>query len=81
MKLQVLGTGCAKRNALTEAATAYLARRVDRRGREVAGTITYTLGRIAAYTAITGLLALGLASAPGLSHGLQRWMTPLLGPF
>ena len=62
------------------AATAYLSRRVDSRGRAVTGTVAYTLGRVAAYAAIAGLLALGLASAPSLSHGLQRWMRPLLGP-
>lgn len=63
------------------AATAYLARRVESRGRAVAGTLAYTLGRVAAYASIAGLLSLGLASAPALSQGLQRWMTPLLGPF
>lgn len=62
------------------AATAYLARRVDSRSRAIAGTVAYTLGRVAAYASIAGLLALGLASAPALSYGLQRWMTPLLGP-
>jgi cytochrome c-type biogenesis protein len=62
------------------AATAYLARRVESRGRAITGTLAYTLGRVSAYAAIAGLLALGLASAPTLSHGLQRWMTPLLGP-
>ena len=62
------------------AATAYLARRVDSRKRAIAGTIAYTMGRVVAYASIAGLLALGLASAPALSQGLQRWMTPLLGP-
>ncbi|MBN8460851.1 MAG: sulfite exporter TauE/SafE family protein [Verrucomicrobia bacterium] len=62
------------------AATAYLARRVESRRRAIAGTLAYTLGRIGAYAAIAGLLALGLASAPAISQGLQRWMTPLLGP-
>ncbi len=62
------------------AATAYLARRVGSRGRAITGTVAYTLGRVAAYAAIAGLLALGLASAPALSQSLQRWMTPLLGP-
>ena len=62
------------------AATAYLSRRVTSRGRAIAGTVAYTLGRVAAYAAIAGLLALGLASAPVISQGLQRWMAPLLGP-
>lgn len=62
------------------AATAYLSRRVDSRKRAVTGTLAYTLGRVAAYVAIAGLLAAGLASAPGISQGLQRWMSPLLGP-
>jgi cytochrome c-type biogenesis protein len=62
------------------AATAYLSRRVESRKRAIAGTLAYTLGRVAAYVAIAVLLAAGLASAPGISQGLQRWMTPLLGP-
>jgi len=62
------------------AATAYLSRRVDSRKRAIAGALAYTLGRVAAYVAIAGLLAAGLASAPGISQGLQRWMSPLLGP-
>lgn len=62
------------------AATAYLSRRVDSRKRAIAGTLAYTLGRVAAYGAIAGFLDAGLASAPGISQGLQRWMTPLLGP-
>jgi cytochrome c biogenesis protein CcdA len=62
------------------AATAYLSRRVESRKRAVAGARAYTLGRIAAYTAVAGLLAAGFASAPGISQGLQRWMTPVLGP-
>jgi cytochrome c biogenesis protein CcdA len=62
------------------AATACLSRRVDSRQRAITGALAYTLGRVAAYGFIAGLLALGLASAPALSQGLQRWMTPLLGP-
>lgn len=62
------------------AATAYLSRRVDSRKHAVAGTLAYTLGRVAAYVAIAGLLATGLASAPEISQGLQRWMSPVLGP-
>ncbi len=62
------------------AATAYLSRRVDSRKRAVAGALAYTLGRVAAYAAVAGLLAAGLISAPGISHGLQRWLPPLLGP-
>lgn len=62
------------------AATAYLSRRVESRKRAIAGTLAYTCGRVAAYVSIAGLLAAGLASAPMVSQGLQRWMTPLLGP-
>ena len=62
------------------AATAYLSRRVESRTRAVTGAVAYTLGRVAAYVVIAAALAYGLASAPALSHGLQRWMTPLLGP-
>ena len=62
------------------AATAYLARRVDSRRRAVTGAVTYTLGRVAAYAAIAGLLAAGFASVPTVSINLQRWMAPLLGP-
>lgn len=62
------------------AATAYLSRRVESRKRAIAGTLAYTCGRVAAYVSIAGLLAAGLASAPMVSQGLQRWMSPLLGP-
>lgn len=62
------------------AATAWLSRRVDSRVQAIAGTLAYTLGRVAAYASIAGLLALGIASAPDVSQNLQRWMTPLLGP-
>jgi cytochrome c biogenesis protein CcdA len=62
------------------AATAYLSRRVDSRQRAITGALAYTFGRVAAYGVIAGLLPMGLASAPALSQGLQRWMTPLLGP-
>lgn len=62
------------------AATAYLSRQVASRRRAVAGTLAYTLGRVAAYVAIAGILALGAVSAPVVSQGLQRWMVPLLGP-
>ena len=62
------------------AATAYLSRRVESRRRAIYGTVAYTLGRVSAYGAIAGLLALGLASAPAISQNLQRWMAPLLGP-
>jgi cytochrome c biogenesis protein CcdA len=62
------------------AASAYLARRVDSRRRAVMGVVAYTMGRVATYAAIAGLLELGVASAPAVSFNLQRWMTPLLGP-
>lgn len=62
------------------AATAWLSRRVDSRARAITGTLAYSLGRVTAYSCIAGLLALGIASAPAVSHNLQRWMTPLLGP-
>ncbi len=62
------------------AASAYLSRRVDSRRRAVMGAVVYTLGRVAAYAVIAGLLALGVASAPAVSQNLQRWMAPLLGP-
>lgn len=62
------------------AATAYLSRRVESRRRAIGGTVAYILGRVAAYSAIAGLLASGLASAPAVSQILQRWMAPLLGP-
>lgn len=62
------------------AATAYLARRVESRRKAVLGTLWYTVGRALAYVAVAALLALGLASAPGLSHGLQKWLPPMLGP-
>jgi cytochrome c biogenesis protein CcdA len=62
------------------AATACLFRRVGSRRRAVMAAAAYTLGRVAVYAAIAGMLALGIASAPVVSQILQRWMTPLLGP-
>ncbi|MGD7654488.1 MAG: aromatic aminobenezylarsenical efflux permease ArsG family transporter [Verrucomicrobiales bacterium] len=62
------------------AATGFLARQVDSRKRAVAGAVCYALGRVAAYVAVAALLALGVASAPGVSQSLQKWMPPLLGP-
>ncbi len=62
------------------AATAYLSRRVESRRAAVLGTIWYTLGRAGAYLSVALLLGLGLASAPQLSQGLQKWLPPLLGP-
>lgn len=62
------------------AAIAYLARRVDSRRKAVGGAVAYTLGRVAAYAAIAGLLAIGVVGAPELSQNLQRWIGPALGP-
>lgn len=62
------------------AATAYLSRQVESRRRAMVGTLAYTIGRMAAYVGIAVFLAAGLASAPGISQLLQRWMPPLLGP-
>ena len=62
------------------AAIAYLARRVESRRKALVGAAAYTLGRVAAYAAIAGLLALGVVGAPEISQNLQRWIGPLLGP-
>jgi cytochrome c biogenesis protein CcdA len=62
------------------AAIAYLSRRVESRGKALAGALAYTLGRVAAYAMIAGLLALGVVAAPEISQSLQRWIAPLLGP-
>jgi cytochrome c biogenesis protein CcdA len=62
------------------AATACLVRRVDSRFKAVLGTLFYAAGRVAAYLVIATLLAMGLAGAPDLSQGLQRWILPFTGP-
>lgn len=62
------------------AACSYLSRQVESRQRAIAGTLAYMSGRVAAYVIIAYLLVAGLASAPAVAQGLQRWMTPLLGP-
>jgi cytochrome c-type biogenesis protein len=62
------------------AAIAYLSRRVESRRKALAGAAAYTLGRVAAYAAIAGLLALGVVGAPEMSQNLQRWIAPFLGP-
>ena len=42
--------------------------------------LAYALGRVLAYVAIAATLAAGLASAPTLSHALQKYMSVLVGP-
>lgn len=49
--------------------------------RQVAwNALAYALGRILAYAAIAAALVAGLASAPTLSHALQKHMSVLVGP-
>lgn len=61
------------------AALSFLGRDV-RPARALAGGLLYAAGRALAYVAVGALLAWGLFSAPGLSRGLQSWLSPLLGP-
>ena len=42
--------------------------------------LAYALGRVLAYVAIAAALVAGLASAPTLSHALQKHMSVLVGP-
>ena len=42
--------------------------------------LAYALGRVIAYVAIAAALVAGLASAPTLSHTLQKHMSVLVGP-
>ena len=42
--------------------------------------LAYALGRVLAYVAIAAALVAGLASAPTLSHSLQKHMSVLVGP-
>jgi cytochrome c-type biogenesis protein len=44
------------------------------------GGLLYAAGRALAYVTVGALLGWGLMSAPGLSRGLQSWLSPLLGP-
>lgn len=66
--------------ATNVAATVWLARHASSRRRAVVGALAYTAGRVLAYGAIAGVLALGALGAPTLSTALQQWLPPLIGP-
>jgi cytochrome c-type biogenesis protein len=62
------------------AATVWLSRHAASRRRALLGALAYTLGRVAAYGAIAAVLALGALGAPSISHALQEWLPPFVGP-
>jgi cytochrome c biogenesis protein CcdA len=62
------------------AATVWLSRHAASRRRALLGALAYTAGRVAAYGAIAALLALGALGAPTVSHALQEWLPPFVGP-
>ncbi len=66
--------------ATNVAAVSYIARRIERPSRVLLSASTYSLGRAAAYAAVSAVVVLGLLSVPGLSQLLQRYMNKLLGP-
>lgn len=66
--------------ATNVAAVSYIARRIDRPSRVLLSASTYSLGRAAAYAAVSAVVVLGLLSVPGLSQFLQRYMNKVLGP-
>lgn len=66
--------------ATNVAATVWLARHAASRRRAAVGAVAYTAGRVLAYGAIAGVLALGALGAPTLSTTLQQWLPPLIGP-
>lgn len=62
------------------AATTFLARRVGRGKRAVAGIAAYTLGRVSMYVLLACILFLGVASMPSVSAFLRQEVLPLVGP-
>lgn len=62
------------------AATAWLSRHAASRRRALLGALAYTGGRVAAYGAVAAILALGALGAPEVSHALQEWLPPFVGP-
>lgn len=66
--------------ATNVAAIGVLSRRVDNRGRALAGVATYTLGRATAYVALALLIVAGLAGMPSLSAFLRNAVVPVVGP-
>jgi len=62
------------------AATVWLSRHAASRRRALLGALAYTAGRVAAYGAIAAILALGALGAPTVSHALQEWLPPFVGP-
>lgn len=62
------------------AATVWLSRHATSRRRALLGALTYTMGRVVAYGAIAAILALGTLGAPSVSHSLQEWLPPFVGP-
>ncbi|MGE9291650.1 MAG: aromatic aminobenezylarsenical efflux permease ArsG family transporter [Puniceicoccales bacterium] len=66
--------------ATNVAATTVLARRLGNRRRAAYGIAAYTLGRVAAYILLAGILFLGLSSMPDLAAFLRQEVLPLVGP-
>ena len=62
------------------AATVWLTRHAASRRRALLGALAYTAGRVAAYGAIAAMLAFGALGAPAVSHALQEWLPPFVGP-
>jgi cytochrome c biogenesis protein CcdA len=62
------------------AAISYIGKGVAQPRRVFAAGLLYTLGRVLTYALLGWLLVASLASAVGLSNGLQRVMNQLLGP-
>lgn len=62
------------------AAISYIGKGIAQPKRVFAAGLLYTLGRVLTYALLGSLLVASLASAVGLSDGLQRVMNQLLGP-
>ncbi|MFA5256797.1 MAG: aromatic aminobenezylarsenical efflux permease ArsG family transporter [Opitutales bacterium] len=66
--------------ATNVAAVGVLSRRLDSRGRALAGVFAYTVGRALAYVILALLIVAGLASMPSLSSFLRNDIVPFVGP-
>jgi len=62
------------------AAISFIGKRLGSTSRVLGCGVFYTLGRMAAYVALAGLLVAGVLSVPGAANFLQKYMNKLLGP-
>jgi len=66
--------------ATNVAAISFLSKRITHPKAVIVTGIVYTLGRMAAYAVLGGLIIFSLVSVPGIANFLQKYMNRILGP-